>query len=117
MSFLISNRSRSWLFGLFIHKFKWWSQVLRGHPSRAELTTIYHALVQPLIRNKANNFSELYASRFLEPWLESMAFSKGPLQDALPSMTFPAIEFLESLLSKSARVYEYGAGGSTIFSE
>lgn len=55
------------------------------------------------------------AQIWLEPWLTSMAFSKGPLHDGLPRMVFPAIHFMETLLTKDSTVFEYGAGGSSMF--
>src|SRR5262249_26106778 len=55
------------------------------------------------------------ARPWLKPWLRSMGMSRGPLSDGLPWMPFPAIEFLETLLTPDAKVFEFGSGGSTIF--
>lgn len=55
------------------------------------------------------------AEVWLEPWLASVAFSQGPLRDGLPWMVFPAIGLMETLLTKDSTVFEYGAGGSSMF--
>ena len=54
-------------------------------------------------------------ARFYLPWLKSMCFSQGALKDARPWITFSAARFIEGLVSRETRVFEYGAGGSTIF--
>ena len=40
---------------------------------------------------------------------------KDPLSEELPWLTFGAILFLEHIVTKDIKVYEYGAGGSTLF--
>lgn len=48
-------------------------------------------------------------------WRTSQKNTGEPLDEAQPWLTFGAIDFLESRLDKSMRVFEYGCGGSTIF--
>lgn len=48
-------------------------------------------------------------------WLWSVSFSRGPLADRRPWITFGATRFLGRKLSRHARVFEYGAGGSTLY--
>lgn len=49
------------------------------------------------------------------PWLKSMTWSNGPIGDEQPWITFPAMRFLRRIVSRQSKVFEYGAGGSTLF--
>jgi len=53
--------------------------------------------------------------QFLWPWFWSMLPGHSPVTDSLPWMTFRAIRWLKSYLSPEMTVFEYGAGGSTLF--
>ena len=53
--------------------------------------------------------------RFAYRWLRSLLPSHSPLTDEIPWVTFKAIEWLESYLKPHMDVFEYGAGGSTLF--
>lgn len=48
-------------------------------------------------------------------WLRSMLPGHTPLDDGLPWITFGAIRWLERYLEPGMSVFEYGAGGSTLF--
>jgi FkbM family methyltransferase len=48
-------------------------------------------------------------------WYLSMRRDADPIADQKPWLTYGAIRFLEGMLSKDMRIYEYGAGGSTMF--
>lgn len=48
-------------------------------------------------------------------WLRSLLPGHNPLDDELPWITFRAIQWLLSYLRPEMRVFEYGAGGSTLF--
>jgi len=52
-----------------------------------------------------------YASR----WLRSLLPGHSPLYDEVPWITFRAIDWLDTYLKPNMRVFEYGAGGSTLF--
>jgi hypothetical protein len=52
---------------------------------------------------------------FYFPWRVSLRPDASPLGDQRPWITFAAREFLEAHLKPSMRVFEYGAGGSTLF--
>ena len=52
-----------------------------------------------------------YAAR----WLNSLLPGHSPLDDALPWITFRAIDWLEAYLKPDMHVFEYGAGGSTLY--
>lgn len=94
---------------------QWLWRAIRGLPTRKELTARYWQAVEPVLQAHPECFSREDAEHFLRPWLESVAFSRGPLLDGWPWMAFPAIRFLETLLDKASRVFEYGAGGSSVF--
>jgi hypothetical protein len=53
--------------------------------------------------------------RFFNIWQECLPTKEFPLTEELPWITFAAIGFLERNLKNDMRVYEYGAGGSTLF--
>ncbi|WP_160326689.1 FkbM family methyltransferase [Burkholderia sp. lig30] len=94
---------------------QWAWRTLRGLPGRREFKQRYWAAVEPVLAAHQNSFSREDAEASLQPWLKSMAFSQGPLRDGWPWMPFPAIKFLETLLTKESRVFEFGAGGSSVF--
>src|SRR4051812_45501617 len=49
------------------------------------------------------------------PWRVSLREGNTPTGDERPWVTFTAISKLESLIREGTRVFEYGAGGSTLF--
>ena len=53
--------------------------------------------------------------KFLPAWLLHLSPDKNPVVDALPWLTFGAIEFLKRRLKQDMKVFEYGSGGSTLF--
>jgi hypothetical protein len=48
-------------------------------------------------------------------WQRALAPEANPLVDQRPWLTFPAISFLKRSLTPHMRVFEFGAGGSTLF--
>src|SRR3989338_2600301 len=50
-------------------------------------------------------------------WIKSFieGFSQDENGEALPWMTYPAIEFLQKNLTKNHEVFEFGCGASTLF--
>lgn len=48
-------------------------------------------------------------------WLHSMLPGHSPLFDEVPWITFRAIDWLDSYLKPDMNVFEYGAGGSTLY--
>ena len=53
--------------------------------------------------------------RYAHLWLRSLLPGHNPLDDERPWITFRAIQWLRSYLQPEMRVFEYGAGGSTLF--
>ena len=53
--------------------------------------------------------------RFARDWLRSLLPGHSPLDDELPWVTFRAIRWLKGYLRPEMKVFEYGAGGSTLF--
>ncbi len=56
-----------------------------------------------------------FAVQFLPLWFGSLLPNHSPLHDRLPWMNFRAIRWLRSRLRPTMNVFEYGAGGSTLF--
>lgn len=54
-------------------------------------------------------------SIYRERWLASRRGGATAIGDALPWVTFPAIDFLDARLGRGHRVFEWGSGGSTRF--
>lgn len=99
-----------------VHNFLLWQQRRwRGLPGKRAMMSSYWALVEPVLAAHPKKFSREQAEAGLEPWLQSMAFSRGPLVDGWPWMPFAAIDVIEGRLDKDSRVFEYGAGGSSVF--
>ncbi len=95
--------------------FRWWMRACQGLPGKRKLVAQYWAEVNAVMQAHPGSLTQEDAELSLGPWLKSVAFSQGPLCDAWPRMPFPAIHFLETLLTKKSRVFEYGAGGSSMF--
>lgn len=53
--------------------------------------------------------------RHFPGWSRSLRPGRSALGDARPWLTYAAIEFLEGQLRPGLRIFEYGAGGSTLF--
>jgi hypothetical protein len=68
------------------------------------------SLIRKLGRLQANLLlNPLYIPRYLR------SFNKMPLELATPWCSYKAIDFLEDHLNACMHVFEYGAGGSTLF--
>lgn len=52
---------------------------------------------------------------FFLAWRRSLRAHASALKDERPWITFAAIRFLEGILDRRMRVFEYGTGGSTLF--
>jgi len=48
-------------------------------------------------------------------WFRSQLPGHSPLQDEMPWITFRAIDWLDGFLKPDMNVFEYGAGGSTLY--
>jgi predicted O-methyltransferase YrrM len=53
--------------------------------------------------------------KYFYAWQRYIDLRSNALTDERPWITFEAIDFLNSILSDSMKVFEYGSGGSTIF--
>lgn len=53
--------------------------------------------------------------RFAIKWAKSLLPNRSPLSEEIPWVTFRAIEWLGACLKPDMSVFEYGAGGSTLF--
>lgn len=53
--------------------------------------------------------------RYHRRWKSSLLSGRTPLDDEIPWITFSAIDFLKKKLNRRMRVFEYGAGGSSVF--
>jgi FkbM family methyltransferase len=83
--------------------------------SAAELTTEYRTLARAGLLEHPDCLSWMELGKFYLPWLMSVIRDQDALPEARPWITFAAAEFLSKLLSEQSRVFEFGAGGSTLF--
>lgn len=60
-------------------------------------------------------FDALEIGRCFTPWVRSLANGASALVDRRPWLTLPAIRWVEQVVTSETRVFEYGAGGSTLF--
>ena len=93
----------------------WQKRRWQGLSGKREMKARYWAFVEPALKEHPTSFSFKQAKACLKPWLKSIAFSRGPLEDGWPWMPFIGIAMLEDRLSNLSKVFEYGAGGSSIF--
>jgi hypothetical protein len=54
-------------------------------------------------------------AKYYLAWKRSLERSANPLLDGVPWITFEARDFVDSILTPNALVFEYGSGGSTLF--
>jgi hypothetical protein len=76
---------------------------------------IYRNAAKRFVKEQGYSISIWDLIRFFPSWLHSQNKEVSPLMDQVPWLTFAAIQFLEKHLTQNMRVYEYGAGGSTLF--
>lgn len=76
---------------------------------------IYLRQVEWLRKAAPDGFSLTELAVFFLPWKRSLRAHANALNDERPWITFAAIRFLERILTREMRVYEYGSGGSTLF--
>lgn len=62
-----------------------------------------------------DNFKFWELVRFFPDWLRNLSAKTNSLAGEQPWISFAATRFLEKILTKDTRVFEYGAGGSTLF--
>jgi hypothetical protein len=55
------------------------------------------------------------SARFAPAWMRSLVSGRDALQDKVPWVPFVARDWFSAHLKPSMRVFEYGAGGSTLF--
>lgn len=75
----------------------------------------YASFVYPTLRAHRGCFRFSDAIRSFPRWNRSVSRRIDPLLDRTPWMVYPAIDFLETLIDKKSKVFEFGAGGSTLF--
>lgn len=70
---------------------------------------------EKLKRAYPQHYNVLELVRYFPSWSRSLVSGRNPLDDERPWITFAAIRFLENVLHRGMRVFEYGMGGSTLF--
>jgi FkbM family methyltransferase len=78
-----------------------------------ELRREYWSQCEKLLSEHPDSVSREALRKFHWRWLLSVYL--GPDSLARPWIAYPAADFLETLLSSHSRVFEYGAGGSTLY--
>jgi hypothetical protein len=71
--------------------------------------------VKKLREEYPENFKIKELVSFFYEWCVTLDINRNSLVDEQPWMTFSAIKFLKSIVTKDMKVFEYGSGGSTIF--
>jgi hypothetical protein len=70
---------------------------------------------EKLRRSYPQQYRRLALVRDFPAWKRSLEPGRTPLDDERPWITFSATRFLEKVLHRRVRVFEYGVGGSTLF--
>jgi len=81
----------------------------------ADLSRTYWKNARVAIAQHPECLGSFDVARCFVPWLTSLTSDSTPLEDEQPWITFPARYFLERILTRDFRVFEFGAGGSTLF--
>lgn len=70
----------------------------------------------PQLRNRGGLAHAMKASfKYYPAWKRSLAPSTTALSDGVPWITFEAQAFLDSILTPTGIIFEYGSGGSTLY--
>jgi FkbM family methyltransferase len=83
--------------------------------SLPELTREYRHQASRALTDHPGSVTRESLRSFYWPWLLSVCLNRDTITPARPWITYPAARFLETLLTRECRVFEYGAGGSTLF--
>lgn len=59
--------------------------------------------------------SIFYYFKYYKTWLQDITSNRSTLSDRKPWITYPAIDFLQTILKSDMNVFEYGSGGSTFY--
>jgi hypothetical protein len=78
-------------------------------------TKVYIAQAMRLALNRYDCFVIGHLVKYFSVWRKSLDANSNCLTDRIPWICFAAIDFLDKLLTKDMRVYEFGSGGSTLF--
>jgi hypothetical protein len=76
---------------------------------------IYRAECKRFRKEYPGELSIGNSAAFFFPWRRSLRGNSDALADEIPWLTFPAIRFLDHIINREVRVYEYGSGGSTLY--
>jgi hypothetical protein len=79
------------------------------------LSTTYWKNIKIVMAQHPDCLGPFDVARCFVPWLSSLTSDSTPLEDEQPWITFPAQYFLQRILRPNFRVFEFGAGGSTLF--
>lgn len=77
--------------------------------------TIYRAEIAKSRGRRPDGAASLHLALEFFSWQRSLSGDRTPVADELPWLTFRAIRHIKRLIRPGARVFEYGAGGSTLF--
>jgi predicted O-methyltransferase YrrM len=75
----------------------------------------YWKFISELLNKHPECISKEKAKEYEKKWMITKLSVGGPLQDGYPWVPFNAMEYMEKLLNKESKVFEFGIGGSTIF--
>ncbi len=83
-------------------------KVIRDPGFVGKVGSVAGATLQALARDPA-------CAPYVGRWMKSLLPGHTTLNDEVPWLTFPAIDWVDSYLRTNSRVFEYGSGGSSLF--
>ncbi|NDY83478.1 hypothetical protein G3I67_09565 [Orrella sp. NBD-18] len=90
-------------------------KILKQKKQETKLKNNYWQFISELLKEHPNCVSQEKAKEYEKKWLITKQSVGGPLQDGYPWVPFNAMEYMETLLNKESKVFEFGIGGSTVF--
>ena len=78
------------------------------------MTSLFFETARWMIREPSKARS-LRIIGYVSRWRASLDPGRNALADHMPWISFAAVDFLENVLNGNMVVFEYGAGGSTLF--
>lgn len=79
-----------------------------------DVLTYFKMTVRETLRNPGVR-TPFYGLKYYSVWRKFQAADRNSVDDQMPWMSFPAVDFLKKIIRPDMHVFEYGSGGSTLF--
>ena len=88
---------------------------IKQNKQEKNLKKNYWEFISKLLNEHPGCISNIKAKEYESIWIKTKLSIGGPLEDGFPWVPFNAMEYMDKILNKESKVFEFGIGGSTIF--